>query len=215
MSLFLSVLTAGERDVIFLIDSTVGVSGINSVREFIKTFVESMPIGPDGVQVGVAQYSDAPRLVMDLNTHATKESIVAALGGIRPKPGTQINTGAALDFVRTKMLLPEKGSRADQAVSQLVLLIANKKSSDSAVEPATALLRMGVLTLAAGGKNADREELKQVAFADNAVYILKDVRVLGRLTAPQPKEIIHALSTLSGVIVTEIPTEPGNNVFHV
>ncbi|XP_071331445.1 collagen alpha-3(VI) chain isoform X2 [Trachinotus anak] len=200
---FTEVLAVGKRDIIFLIDSTMGATLINSVREFIKRFVDTMPIGPDDVQVGVAQFSNVPRLEMDLNAHSSRDSVIAALGAIKPRPGQTVNIGAALDFVRTNMLRPERGSRIQQGVPQLLLLMTSKKSSDSVEVPAAALLRMGVLTLAAGSKAASEQELKQIAFADSVVF-MKDFRALGR----NPKAIVNALSTLAGVVVTEVPTEP-------
>lgn len=209
-SLVFTVLVYGKRDVIFLIDNTMGSQGVNTVREFIKRFVDAMTIGPNEVQIGVAQFGAVPRLEMDLNTHSTKDGIIAALGAIKPRPGQTVNIGAALDFVRTNMLRPEKGSRIQQGIPQLLLVLTSKKSSDSVEEPAKALLRMGVLTLAAGSKAATEEELRQIAFADTAAYSLRDIRILGRLNAAQPTAIMNALSTLAGVVVTEVPTEPGN-----
>lgn len=197
-------LAVGKRDIIFLLDSTMGATVINSVREAIKRFVDTMPIGPDDVQVGVAQFSNVPRLEMDLNSHGSREEVTAALGKIKPRPGQTVNIGAALDFVRTNMLRPEKGSRMQQGVPQLVLLMTSKKSSDSVKEPAMALQRMGVLTLAAGSKAADEQELKEIAFANSVVFMLKDFRMLLR----NPTAITDALSTLAGVVVTEVPTEP-------
>lgn len=190
----------------------MGTQGINAVREFIKHFADSAPIGPEDVQIGVAQFGTAPRLEWDLNTHSTKEGVVAALSAIRPRSGQTVNIGAALDFVRTNMLRPERGSRIQRGVLQLILLITSKRSSDSVEEPARALLRMGVLTLAAGARTATEEELRRVAFTDSAVYPLKDIRLLGRMNTPPPKKIMNALSTLAGVVVTEVPTEPGNFV---
>ncbi|KAF7649883.1 hypothetical protein LDENG_00134590 [Lucifuga dentata] len=200
---FTEALAVGKRDIIFLIDSTMGATIINSVREFIRRFVEIMPIGPDQVQIGVAQFSNAARLEMDLNTYASREEASAALGRIKPRPGQTVNIGAALDFVRTNMLRPDKGSRIQQGIPQLLLLLTSKKSSDSVEEPAKALHRMGVLTLTAGSKSADEEELKQIAFADSVVFMLRDFRALYR----NPKPIYSALSTLAGVVVTEGPTE--------
>ncbi|XP_068429109.1 collagen alpha-3(VI) chain-like [Clinocottus analis] len=201
---FTEVLAVGRRDIIFLIDSTMGATIINSVREFIKRFVDIMPIGPDQVQVGVAQFSNIPRLEMDLNSHGSKEELISALGSIKPRPGQTINIGAALDFVRTKMVRPEKGSRIQQGVPQVLLLMTSKRSSDSVEEPALALQRLGVLTLAAGSKSADEQELRKIAFAESVAFYMKDFRVLLR----SPKAIVDALSTLAGVVVTEVPTEP-------
>ncbi|KAM8856608.1 collagen alpha-3(VI) chain-like isoform 3-T3 [Spinachia spinachia] len=199
------VVAVGKRDIIFLIDSTMGATFVDAVRKFIKRFVDIMPIGPDQVQVGVALFSNIPRLEMDLNAHGSREELAAAVGAIKPRPGQAINIGAALDYVRENMLRPEKGSRIQQGVPQLLLLLTSKKSSDDVDEPAMALKRLGVLTLAAGSKTAQEEELRRIAFMESFSYNLKDFRSLNR----NPKEIVDALSTLAGVVVTEVPTEPG------
>ncbi|XP_051938851.1 collagen alpha-3(VI) chain isoform X16 [Hippocampus zosterae] len=201
---FTEVLDIGKRDIIFLLDSTMGATVINSVREFIRRFVETMPIGPDSVQVGLAQFSNVPRLEIDLNSYGTRDELMAALGRIKPRQGQAVNIGAALDFVRTDMLRPDKGSRRQQGVPQLLLLMTTKKSTDDVIGPARALQEMGVLTLAAGSKVADDQELNQIAFDESAVFKMRDFRMLLR----SPKLIIDALSTLAGVVVTEVPTEP-------
>ncbi|XP_064166856.1 collagen alpha-3(VI) chain-like isoform X2 [Anguilla rostrata] len=196
----------GSRDIIFLIDGSQNMGGtlFNAVREFIKKFVDIMPIGPDQVQVGVAQFTNTPKLEMDLNTHSTKESLSTAVGKMRIKGGTQeVNIGAALDFVRTQMLRADKGSRIGQEVPQLVLLFSAKKASDTVAQQAMELHRMGVLTMAAGSKNADEEELKTIAFHKSLVFMLKDFRGLIR----NPTVLISPLSTISGVVVTEPPTD--------
>ncbi|XP_071774395.2 collagen alpha-3(VI) chain isoform X1 [Centroberyx gerrardi] len=200
---FTEALAVGKRDIIFLLDSTMGATILNSMRELIRRFVDTMPIGPDQVQVGVAQFSNAARLEMDLNSYGSREDMTAALGRLKPRPGQTVNIGAALDFVRTNMLRPEKGSRIQQGVPQLLLLITSKKSSDSVDQPAEALHRMGVLTLAAGSKSADEQELKRIAFDEGLAFMLKDLRMLLR----NPKIIVSPLSTLTGVVVTEGPTD--------
>lgn len=201
---FSAVLVVRNRDIIFLIDSTMGTTVISSLREFIKQFVETMPIGPDNVQIGVAQFSNTPRLVMDLNTHGSKEELVAALASVRPRPGQTVNIGAALDFVRMNMLQPAKGSRIQQRVPQLLMLFTSKSSSDSVEEPAKALHRMGVLTLASGSRGVDENQMKKIAFVDSVVFMTKDFRALTR----NPRQILDALTTLTGE-VTEVPTESG------
>lgn len=203
----LSAIVVGKRDIIFLLDSTMGSTVFNSVRDIIKRFVAQRPIGPDEVQIGVAQFSDVGRLDMDLNSHRSREELSAALGKLRPKQGRTVNIGAALDFVRTNMFRADKGSRISQGVPQLLLVMTSKKSSDSVDAPAQALQQMGVLTLAAGSKTADAAQLKQIAFDDSLVFMMNDFRQLTRNS-----ELIYSpLSTLSGVVVTE---GPGNAIFH-
>uniref|UniRef100_A0A8C2F9V9 Collagen, type VI, alpha 3 n=1 Tax=Cyprinus carpio TaxID=7962 RepID=A0A8C2F9V9_CYPCA len=201
-------LTVGKRDIVFLIDSSMGTIVINAVREFIKKFIDTMPIGPDQVQVGVAMFSTTPRMEINLNSFSSKESLISALTRIKPKPSVEVNIGAALNFVRTNMLTAESGSRIQDQVPQLVLLLTSKKSKDSVQQPADALRQMGVLTLAAGSRAADEAELRQIAFDDSVVFMLKDFRMLQR----NPSVIVSPLSTLSGIVVTEGPTDTGTMV---
>ncbi|XP_051564328.1 collagen alpha-3(VI) chain [Myxocyprinus asiaticus] len=198
-------LAVGSRDVIFLIDSSMGNTFLNAVREFIRKFIDTMPIGPDQVQVGVAMFSTAPRMEINLNSYSSKESLISALAKIKPKPAVEVNIGSALNYVRTSMLSAESGSRIQEGVPQLVLLLTSKKSKDSVQQPAEELRRMGVLTLAVGSRAADEAELRQIAFDDSVVFMLKDFRALQR----NPGEIVSPLSTLSGVVVPEGPTETG------
>ncbi|XP_043104893.1 collagen alpha-3(VI) chain-like isoform X2 [Puntigrus tetrazona] len=200
---FTEALAVGKRDIIFLIDSSMGTIVINAVREFIKRFIDTMPIGPDQVQVGVAMFSTTPRMEINLNSFSSKESLISALAKIKPKSSVEVNIGAALDYVRNNMITAESGSRIRDQVPQLVLLLTSKKSKDSVQQQADALRQMGVLTLAAGSRAADEAELKQIAFDESVVFMLKDFRILLR----NPKEIISPLSTLSGIVVTEGPTE--------
>lgn len=201
------VVAGGNRDIVFLVDGTMGSISMVSLRNFIRRFVEPWIIGPNAVQVGVALFSSSPSLQMDLNTHGTKESLLAALGELEPTPGPTVNIGAALDFVRLNMLQPEKGSRIGQGVPQLLLLVTSKNSSDEVERPAGAMKRLGVLTLAAGSREADEQQLRRIALADQLVFMTADFNTLFR----SPREMLDALATLTGVTATDAPAEPGGS----
>ncbi|KAJ8252817.1 hypothetical protein GJAV_G00205940 [Gymnothorax javanicus] len=201
------VVTVGPRDIIFLIDGSQAMGGthFNAIREFLKKFIGGMPIGPDEVQVGVAQFTTAPRREIDLNAHRTKDSLLAAVSQLRLRGGTQdVNIGAALDFVRTQMLRADKGSRINQGIPQLLVVFSAKKSIDNVAQPAEELHRLGVLTMAIGSKQADRQDLEKIAFDPTLVYNPREFRMLLR----NPKTMVGQISTLSGVVITEGPTEP-------
>ncbi|XP_073710891.1 collagen alpha-3(VI) chain-like [Misgurnus anguillicaudatus] len=194
----------GPRDIVFLIDSSMGSTIVNAAREFIRKFIATMPIGPDKVQIGVAMFGTTPKMEINLNSFSSKESLISALTRIKPRPATDVNIGAALNFIRTDMFTAGSGSRIQQGVPQLVLLVTSKKSKDSVQQPAEELRQMGVLTLAAGFRAADEAELKQIAFDERLAFINKDSKKMFR----DPKEIISLLTTLSGVVVIETPTDP-------
>ncbi|XP_041119895.1 collagen alpha-3(VI) chain-like isoform X2 [Polyodon spathula] len=205
-TVFTEVSQVSRRDIVFLIDGSqvMGNTLFTAIRNFIVDFINKLPIGPDQVQVAVAQYTSDARIELDLNSHATKELAAAAVKKLKIKGGSQVaNTGAALDFVRTNMFIPSKGSRIQQNVPQLMILFTARKSSDSIVQPAEEMKRSGVLTLAAGAKNADIKELSQIAFDEKLAFLVKDFRGLFK----NPQTIIAPLTTLSGAIITEEPTE--------
>lgn len=187
----------------------MGGTHFSAIRQFIVRFVDSMPIGPDQVQVGVAQFTTSPKAEINLNTYSTKEALSNAVNRTRLRGGTpEVNLGAALNFVRTQMLRPDAGSRIQERVPQLLLVLSAKKSSDDVTQPVHELQRMGVLIMAVGSKAADEQELKAISINEDLVFMVKDFRQLLR----NPKFIVAPLSTLSGVIVTEVPTETGNNL---
>nr|XP_023679601.1 collagen alpha-3(VI) chain isoform X5 [Paramormyrops kingsleyae] len=201
-----SALAVGKRDIIFLIDGSQNMGGthFSAIRQFIVRFVDSMPIGRDQVQVGVAQFTTSPKAEINLNTYSTKEALSNAVNRTRLRGGTpEVNLGAALNFVRTQMLRPDAGSRIQERVPQLLLVLSAKKSSDDVTQPVHELQRMGVLIMAVGSKAADEQELKEISINEDLVFMVKDFRQLLR----NPKFIVAPLSTLSGVVVTEVPTE--------
>ncbi|RXM36551.1 Collagen alpha-3(VI) chain [Acipenser ruthenus] len=205
-TIFTEVSQVSRRDIVFLIDGSqiMGNAPFTAIRNFIVDFINKLPIGPDQVQVAVAQYTSDVRIEFDLNSHATKELAAAAVKKLKIKGGSQVaNTGAALDFVRTNMFIPSKGSRIQQNVPQLMILFTAKKSSDSIIQPAEEMKRSGILTLAAGARNADIKELSQIAFDEKLAFMVKDFRGLFKT----PQTIIAPLTTLSGVIIMEEPTE--------
>ncbi|RVE58535.1 hypothetical protein OJAV_G00210240 [Oryzias javanicus] len=196
------VVRVPDRDIVFLIDSTMGTQPINAVRLFINEFVNAIPLGPDAVQVAIAQFSISARKLMDFNSHATKETLIAALRNIRPRAGPTINIGKALEFVQKEMLLPDAGSRMLIGVPQLVVLFTSKTSTDSVEEPAAFLKKMGVLTLAVGFRTANEKQLQNIAYSNEVAFMYKDIRQLSN----DRDKMINVLSKFVGPY-SEIDTE--------
>ncbi|MBN3291429.1 CO6A3 protein, partial [Polypterus senegalus] len=194
-----------RRDIVFLIDGTanMGNTYFMSIRDFIAKFIEELPIGPDLVQVAVAQFTNDVRVEFDLNTHDSTEAAAEAVRKLKIRGGQVANVGAALEFVRNNMFTSAKGSRKDANVPQLFMILSASRSADDFQDAATELKASGVLTLAAGSKNADSNDLQQIALDKDTVFMFKDFRMLAR----NPKTIKDLLKTLSGTISTEGPTE--------
>uniref|UniRef100_UPI00398E8434 collagen alpha-3(VI) chain-like n=1 Tax=Pristiophorus japonicus TaxID=55135 RepID=UPI00398E8434 len=200
-----------KRDIIFLIDgsSSVGNANFLQICEFILNIINKFVIGPDSVQVAVVQYSGVATTEFHLNTHTTQSALQTALKRLRPRGGWALNTGAALDYVFRNHFTRAAGSRKEDDVPQLLVLITGERSRDDVKQPAEILKRAAVMTFAIGDRNADPAQLKEIAIDPSLVFNVDEFQYLPEVQ----EQVMTPLSTLAGVtIVYEHPTVPVKKV---
>uniref|UniRef100_A0A8C6CZU3 Collagen alpha-3(VI) chain n=1 Tax=Moschus moschiferus TaxID=68415 RepID=A0A8C6CZU3_MOSMO len=192
-----------KRDIIFLLDgsSNVGDTNFPYVRDFVMNLVNSLDVGSDHIRVGLVQFSDAPVTEFSLNTYPTKSELLAHLRQMQLQGGSVLNTGAALSYVRANHFTEAGGSRIQDHVPQLLLLLTAGQSEDSYLQAANALARAGILTFCVGTSQADRAELEQIAFNPGLVYLMDDFSSLPAL----PQQLIQPLTTYVSGGVEEVP----------
>ncbi|XP_077159547.1 collagen alpha-4(VI) chain-like isoform X2 [Paroedura picta] len=152
-------------DIAFLVDesSAVGEKNFQRIKAFLIRFINSLTIGPNMVQVALVLYSDKPTLKFTLDTFEDRLEILNYLLKL-PYSGGQPYTGAALDFLREKVFTKEKGSRRDQGVQKVAVVITDSYSVDEIRESASKLRRDDVIVYAVGIKNyPENTLLKQIA----------------------------------------------------
>ncbi|XP_074858009.1 collagen alpha-3(VI) chain isoform X2 [Carettochelys insculpta] len=195
-----------KRDIIFLLDGSLNVGNANFpfVRDFVVGLVNSLDVGYDKVRVGLVQFSDTPTTEFYLNSFPTKADIIARLRQLLPRGGSVLNTGSALDFVLTNHFTEAGGSRIDEQVPQVLVLLVAGQSADAVAEASNALARARVLTFCVGVRNADKTELQQMAFNPSMVYFMDDFSSLAAL----PQELISPLTTYVSGGVEEVPLTP-------
>ncbi|XP_061479123.1 collagen alpha-1(XII) chain isoform X1 [Rhineura floridana] len=171
--------TRAEADIVLLVDGSWSIGRLNfkTIRSFIARIVEVFDIGPDKVQIALAQYSGDPRTEWDLNAHTTKQTLLDAVANLPYKGGNTL-TGTALDFIRNKSFTTKAGMRP--GARKIAVLITDGKSQDDIVAPSQNLRDAGVELYAVGIKNADENELKQIATDpdDTHVYNVGDFTLL-------------------------------------
>uniref|UniRef100_A0A8C4W0S4 Collagen type VI alpha 3 chain n=1 Tax=Gopherus evgoodei TaxID=1825980 RepID=A0A8C4W0S4_9SAUR len=198
-----------KRDIIFLLDGSrnVGNAYFPFVRDFVVSLVNDLDVGNDNVRVGLVQFSDTPTTEFFLNTFPTKADIITRLRQLFPRGGSVLNTGLALDFVLTNHFIETVGSRIDEQVPQVLVLLAAGQSADAFTQASNALARAGVLTFCVGVRNADKAELEQMAFNPRMVYFVDDFSSLADL----PQELINPLTTYVSGGVEEVPFAPSES----
>ncbi|KAM6978380.1 uncharacterized protein LKV04_013779 [Tautogolabrus adspersus] len=152
------------KDVVFLLDGSDGTrTGFPAVRDFVQRVVETLSVDDNKDRVSVVQYSKDPAVQFYLNTYTTKGDILDTVRGLRHKGGRPLNTGAALQYLRDNVFTASAGSRLQEGVPQVLVLISGGRSFDSVDAPASALKELGVLTFAIGTRSADSEELQKIS----------------------------------------------------
>ncbi|XP_067994165.1 collagen alpha-3(VI) chain [Melanerpes formicivorus] len=195
-----------KRDIIFLLDGSLNVGNANFpyVRDFVATLVNYLDVGSDKIRVGLVQFSDTPKTEFSLYSYQTKPDIIQRLGQLRPQGGSVLNTGSALNFVLSNHFTEAGGSRINDQVPQVLVLVTAGRSADPFLQVSNELARAGVLTFAVGVRSADKAELEQIAFNPRMVYFMDDFSDLAAL----PQELNKPITTYVSGGVEEVPLTP-------
>lgn len=171
---------------------SIGTENFEQIRLFLYTLVNSFDIGPDHVRIGLVQYSTTPRTEFLLNTHQRKETILQYISKL-PYMGGGTHTGQGLDFMLKNHFVKSAGSRASQHVPQIAVVITDGKSQDNVESHAQDLKRKGIVLYAIGIKDADEEQLKEIANEPHSqhVYSVADFTALQEIS----QSIVQTLCT--------------------
>lgn len=172
-------------DVVFLVhgSSTIGTRNFQEVQLFLRSLASSLDVGPDKIRIGLAQSSRAPHQEFLLKDHMDKTALLAALKAFPHRPGGT-ETGKALDFLRTQYFTKEAGSRADQQVPRIAVVITDGESTDDVTVPAQSLRKHGVIVFTIGVGNANQYQLESIANRppQNFKFTVNSFQALQRLT---------------------------------
>uniref|UniRef100_A0A3P8XBR1 Collagen type VI alpha 6 chain n=1 Tax=Esox lucius TaxID=8010 RepID=A0A3P8XBR1_ESOLU len=189
---------ASVADIVFIVDESgsIGNENFHLVRGFIHNIVEGLNVGLNGVRVGIVLYNEKASVQVFLNSSQEKSSILTFIK-LLPYRSGGTKTGEALDFARKNMFIMERGSRKQEGVQQVAIVITDGESQDNVTSRAAALRRSGVTVYAVGIKDADEKELKQIASYPAKKHVLKvdnfaDLKTLEKsLTKSLCYNIVH------------------------
>ncbi|XP_048165293.1 collagen alpha-3(VI) chain isoform X10 [Corvus hawaiiensis] len=203
------VIEVNKKDIVFLIDGStaLGAAPFNAIRDFVAKIVQRLEVGPDLIQVAVAQYADTVKPEFYFNTHQTRKDVMANVRKMKLMGGTTLNTGSALDFVRNNFFTSAAGCRIEEGVLPMLVLITGGKSRDAVDQAAAEMKRNRIVTLAIGSRNADLAELQEIAHERDFVFNPNDFR-LQFMQAILP-EVLSPIRTLSGGVLVQEPSPAG------
>uniref|UniRef100_A0A667ZU33 VWFA domain-containing protein n=1 Tax=Myripristis murdjan TaxID=586833 RepID=A0A667ZU33_9TELE len=198
-----------RRDVVFLLDGSDGTrSGFPAMRDFVQRVVETLSVDDNKDRVSVVQYSRDPAVQFYLNTYKTKGEILDTVRGLRHKGGRPLNTGAALQHLRDNVFTASAGSRRQEGVPQLLILLSGGRSFDSVDAPASALKDLGVITYTIGSRASDSSELQKIAHEPSHALSVSEFTDL-----PDVQEQFSSVMSKVLVSTTHMtPTGPGKKI---
>ncbi|XP_047243771.1 collagen alpha-1(XII) chain isoform X2 [Girardinichthys multiradiatus] len=162
--------TSAKADMVLLVDGSWSIGRINfkTIRNFIARMVGVFNIGPNNVQIALAQYSGDPRTEWHLNTHSTRDSLLKAINDL-PYKGGNTMTGMALRYILQNNFQPAVGLRSDSR--KIGVLITDGKSQDEIIMKSQSLRDSGIELYAIGVKNADENELRSIASEPDEIHM--------------------------------------------
>uniref|UniRef100_A0A8C4T781 Collagen, type VI, alpha 3 n=1 Tax=Erpetoichthys calabaricus TaxID=27687 RepID=A0A8C4T781_ERPCA len=178
-----------------------GENEFGAIRDMISKVVKRVDVGLDKVRVSLVQYSDQPKVEFLLNEFSTKAEVLNALNRMRSKGGNVVNTGRALEYVGRNVFQRAGGSRIEEGVPQVLVVVTGSPSSDDVSGPAEHLKSSNVAPLAVGAKNADAEELKTISLLPDQSFVVREIRDLQNLE----DQVVDAVTTVK---ITDRPTPP-------
>ncbi|XP_074547779.1 collagen alpha-1(XII) chain [Halichoeres trimaculatus] len=162
--------TTAQADIVLLVDGSWSIGRLNfkTIRAFIARMVGVFDIGPDRVQIGLAQYSGDPKTEWHLNAHRTRESLLDAVANLPYKGGNTL-TGLALNYLLQNNFKENVGMRP--SARKIGVLITDGKSQDDVIISSQALRDQNIELYAIGVKNADENELRSIASDPDTIHM--------------------------------------------
>lgn len=190
---------------VFLLDGSDGVrNGFPLLKEFVQRVVESLDVGPDRVRVALVQYSDRTRPEFYLNSYMDQQSVISAIHRLSLLRGPTPNTGAALDFALRNVLTKTAGSRIEDGVPQLLIVLTAAPSGDDVRGPSVNVKQGGAVPIGIGIGSADTAEMQTISFMPDFAVAVPTFRQLGdfqqdisqRVTQLSREEVTRLRSTM-------------------
>lgn len=160
----------------FLLDGSDDAhNAFEAMCAFVQRVVGKFNIDENGARIALVQYSKDPAVQFYLNTHKTQQEVANAIQSLGHKGGSPLNTGAALQYVRDNIFTVSSGSRHQQGIPQILILLTAGPSSDDVRNAIENLEEINVVVFALGMMHADATELSNFSHEPSHVYFAADL----------------------------------------
>ncbi|KAM6223857.1 collagen alpha-6(VI) chain [Rhynchocyon petersi] len=191
-------------DVVFLLDVSFNGSleNVEYLKDFLEESISALDIKEHCMRVGLVVYSNETKVINPLSMGINKSEILQHIQNLSPQSGMAY-TGAALRKVKKEVFSARNGSRKNQGVPQIAVLVTHRQSEDNVTKAAVNLRREGVTIFTMGIEGASDIQLEKIASHPAEQYVSK-LKTFSDLAAHNQtflkklrNQITHTVSVLS------------------
>nr|XP_055239247.1 collagen alpha-6(VI) chain [Gorilla gorilla gorilla] len=161
-------------DVVFLLDMSINGSEENFdyLKGFLEESVSALDIKENCMRVGLVAYSNETKVINSLSMGINKSEVLQHIQNLSPRTG-KAYTGAAIKKLRKEVFSARNGSRKNQGVPQIAVLVTHRDSEDNVTKAAVNLRREGVTIFTLGVEGASDTQLEKIASHPAEQYVSK------------------------------------------
>ncbi|KAB0363740.1 hypothetical protein FD754_007896, partial [Muntiacus muntjak] len=159
-------------DVVFLLDMSTNSSweDFDYLKEFLEESISALDIKENCMRVGLVAYANETKVISTLSRGVNKSEVLQDIQSLAPQAG-KAYTGAALRKIRKEVFSVQHGSRKNQGVPQIAVLVTHSPSQDNVTKAAVNLRRQGVTVFTIGVEGASDTQLEKIASHPAEQYV--------------------------------------------
>ena len=172
------------------------------LKEFLEESISALDIKEHCMRVGLVAYSNETKVISTLSRGVNKSEVLQDIQSLAPQAG-KAYTGAALRKIRKEVFSAQHGSRKNQGVPQIAVLVTHSPSQDNVTKAAVNLRRQGVIVFTIGVEGASDTQLEKIASHPAEQYV-SQLRSFSDLAAHNQtflkklrNQITHTVSVIS------------------
>ncbi|KAF5921860.1 hypothetical protein HPG69_013034 [Diceros bicornis minor] len=161
-------------DVVFLLDVSINGSQENFdyLKEFLEESVSALDIKEHCMRVALVAFSNETKVINSLSRGINKSEVLQYIQNLSPQAG-KAYTGAAIRKIRKEVFSAKNGSRKNQGVPQIAVLVTHRPSEDNVTKAAVTLRRQGVTIFTLGIEGSSDTQLEKIASHPAEQYVSK------------------------------------------
>ncbi|XP_066441376.1 collagen alpha-6(VI) chain-like [Eleutherodactylus coqui] len=161
-------------DLVVMVDTSQHSLAENKdLKDFLMNVVSSLEISDYCIHVALVAFSSEAKVIVSLNIGVNKSIVEKHIGDLQPSNQKIANVGSAINYTRSQVFGDTLGSRKNQGMQQVAILVTHKSSADSVSEAAHLLQRENVRVFTVGVSQANETQMDEIASHPKYNYQIK------------------------------------------